>query len=79
MATKLMDSFVVDACRRLHPEARFDVEAVNMEIINVRKMALLKGKNNIDNREDVEMYYFLQKVGQDLTEEEIRRQNGTNN
>lgn len=68
---KLTETFVIDACRQLHPDST-DTEAVLLESLKYRRFALLKSKAGLDNREDVDMYYFLKKVKDSLVEENIR-------
>lgn len=70
MERKLTDTFIIDACRQLHPECN-DVEAVASECLRYRGYALLKAKHNVDNKDDVEMYYYLKKVKDFLVEEHI--------
>jgi len=78
MPHKLTETFVIDACRQMHPESA-DVEAVMLESLKYRKMALLKAKNNVNNQEDVDMFYFLKKIKDSLLEEEIQKAYETRN
>ncbi|MDP4176286.1 MAG: hypothetical protein Q8933_20060 [Bacteroidota bacterium] len=71
----LTKSFIVDACRQLHPETVYDVEAVTLESLKYRQLALAKDKANIDNREDIEIYYMLKNLKDKLLIEAIEGKN----
>jgi len=78
MPQKITETFVIDACRQLHPNST-DIEAVMLESLNYRKMALLKAHNNVKNKDDVDMFYFLKKIKDSLLEEEIQKAYETRN